>query len=63
MRMADDLHAIRTGRSGKLSLARGMPRGSGRRTYATSGWENRGFMFWFLLVIFVYWFFLRPLGL
>ena len=38
-------------------------RGGGRRRHATSGWRNRGFMFWFVLAILVYWFFLRPLGL
>ena len=31
--------------------------------YATSGWRNRGAFFWIMLVIGVYWFILRPLGL
>ena len=38
-------------------------RGGKRRGHATSGWRNRGFMFWFVLAILVYWFILRPLGL
>ena len=29
----------------------------------TSGWKNRGLLFWMVLVISVYWFILRPLGL
>jgi hypothetical protein len=33
------------------------------RGYATSGWRNRGAFFWIMLIIMVYWFFLRPLGL
>ncbi len=33
------------------------------RDYATSGWRNRGAFFWIMLIIGVYWFILRPLGL
>jgi hypothetical protein len=60
MQMADDLHAMRTGRP---SLTDEMTRGSGPGGHATSGWRNRGFLFWFMLVIMIYWFILRPLGL
>jgi hypothetical protein len=37
--------------------------GGGRRVHATSGWRNRGFLFWLVLILGIYWFFLRPLGL
>ena len=37
--------------------------GSERQPHATSGWRNRGFLFWLVLIIGIYWFFLRPLGL
>ena len=60
MRMADELHAIRTGRSGRPSLTRGMPRSSG---HANSGWRNRGLFFWVMLIIMSYLFILKPLGL
>jgi len=56
MRMADDLHAIRTGRSGRR-LSGG---GGGN---ATSGVRGRGLFFWVVLIIMTYWFILKPLGL
>lgn len=37
--------------------------GGGRRGHATTGWKNRGIFFWIMLIIGIYWFFLRPLGL
>jgi hypothetical protein len=41
----------------------GRLRGGKSQGHATSGWKNRGFMFWVVLVFMVYWFILRPLGL
>ena len=59
-KMADDLHAMRTRRTRRPSLARRMSRGGGR---ATSGWKNRGWFFWVMLIVMAYWFFFKPLGL
>jgi len=41
-------------------VTRRMPRGSG---HATSGWRNRGWFFWVMLIVMTYWFILKPLGL
>ncbi len=57
--MADDIRAMRNGRSGVPLLTRGMRSGG----HATSGWKNRGIFFWIVLVFCTYWFLLRPLGL
>ena len=37
--------------------------GRGRRDHATSGWRDRGLFFWIVLILSIYWFILRPLGL
>jgi hypothetical protein len=37
--------------------------GGASRDRATSGWRNRGLFFWIMLIIMIYWFILRPLGL
>ena len=59
MRMADDLHAMRTGRIARPLLTRDMPRGSGHAEY---GVRNRGWFFWVMLIVMTYWFILKPLG-
>ena len=43
-----------------LSSGYGGSRGGG---HATSGWRNRGLFFWIMLIIMIYWFILKPLGL
>jgi hypothetical protein len=63
MQMADDIHAMRTGAADRPSLTRGTPRSSGSEGHATTGWRNRGAFFWIMLIIMIYWFLLRPLGL
>ena len=35
--------------------------GGGYRGHEPSGWKNRGPVFWIVLILAIYWFFLRPL--
>lgn len=42
---------------------RGRGQRRGRSGRATSGWRNRGVFFWVVLILAIYWFILRPLGL
>ena len=58
MQIAADVRGMQEARM-EPSILRRMP----PQEHATSGWRNRGAFFWIVLIISIYWFILRPLGL